>query len=507
MKNDFFNESKDRQSISIRLEQLEKGKVGFYSVGLYPASLAYNCAMQAKGQNLLLAPRKGRDLLGAFDSQSLVDMNPEYINIMKDMSLNQNEGINMVNTLADLIKKCELVILSSNSNYVENDLKEACQIRKDLHRENVVLACLVGSFCHDKLEDKSYVLCQKEHNLAFFSGFHRHGSLRNPSDSFTANFCHPDAITALFGSRLLDKISPNIQVSPGVHNVEAQYIKATKNISSIFAGFAHTFHKDNPGILPTLLTLLLDQCLNQAATVSMSRLDRKELYASKPFSITELGYGVQRIEAALLNKGNMQEVRDHTFSQLIAIVADVKGSMMQPQIGKPTRNFQVGSILANQMNTLKRCPQSLSELISWCESFGLKRGGLEGITSLKYWPDILRMYSIPLQDSSMINLLYVSIFGSLEAKQIAYKVLSNSRHLTTFCKESVKPKDSGKFSLLLSNFKTNENLGIISDLILGKPNIDFEKIKISPDIQELNSDKDHQYPYSIINLIEEIFSY
>ena len=78
-------------------------------------------------------------------------------------------------------------------------------------------------------------------------------------------------------SILLDRLSPNIQVSSGVHNVEGQYIKASKNISSIFAGFAHTFHKDNPGLLPTLLTLLLNQCLDQAATVSIKK-DKSMIY-------------------------------------------------------------------------------------------------------------------------------------------------------------------------------------------------------------------------------------
>ena len=506
MKNNFFFEAKDRESISLRLAELDKAKVGFYSVGLYPASLAYNCAMHSIEEVLMLAPREGRDLLGAFDAAALVDMNPDYIHKIKEMSINKKEGKNSVNTLHDLIEKCELVILSSNSNHVKNDLNEACIIRKQLHRENVVLACLVGSFCYDKITNKSYVLCQQEHNLAFFSGFHRHDSLRNPSDSFTANFCHPDAITALFGARLLDKISPNIQVSPGVHNVEAQYIKATKNISSIFAGFAHVFHKDNPGILPTLLTLLLDQCLNQAATVSMSRLDRKKLYYGQPFPITELGYGVQRIEAALLSKGDLQEVRDHTFSQLTAIVADVKGSMMQPQRGKPTRNFQVGSIMAKQMKELNRCPRDLHELISWCESSGLKRGGLEGITSLQYWPNILSMYSIPLQDSSMINLLYISIYGNTNAKNKAYSVLTNSRHLTCFCKESVKPKGSGNFTRLISNLQRNDNLDVIADTILNRSCEEYEKITtLSSDYNNLPNELD-QSPLDIIKLIEEHLS-
>ncbi len=94
-----------------------------------------------------------------------------------------------------------------------------------------MLACVAGSFSHDplsndRLSNGSSVLCEGQPNLAFFSGFHRHDALSDPVDSFTANFCHPNAITALHGARLLDRISSNIQVSPGVHNVEAQYIKA-----------------------------------------------------------------------------------------------------------------------------------------------------------------------------------------------------------------------------------------------------------------------------------------
>ncbi|ABX08679.1 hypothetical protein [Prochlorococcus marinus] len=453
MKNSFFLKSTDEKSIALRVKQLEIGNVGFYSVGLYPASLAYNCAMLSEESRLLLAPREGRELLGAFSSESLQDMEDIYIRRMKNMATHLVDGSLCVNTLSYLLLNCELVVLSANSNYIEDDLKEACRLRDELNREEVVIACLVGSFCHDELTSRSYLLCQEQPNLAFFSGFHRHGALRNPCDSFTANFCHPEAITALFGSRLLDKLSPNIQVTPGIHNIEGQYIKAAKNISSIFAGFAHTYHKDNPGLLPTLLTLLLDQCLDQAAKVSMKRIDRKALYEQQLFPITELGYGVQLIEAAILRDGGMATVRDHTFSQLTAMVADVKGSMMQPQTGKPTRNFQVGQILATKMLALNRCPSGLEELIDWCQSLGLRRGGLEGITSLQYWPMILESYSIQLEDASMINLLYISIFGTNEARKIAYEVLSNSRELTTYCKESVKPIEGEKFTKLLDRLR------------------------------------------------------
>ena len=55
--NSFFSPSLDRDAIHRRILELEKGKVGLYSVGLYPASLAYNCAMQKTSEgHLLLAP-------------------------------------------------------------------------------------------------------------------------------------------------------------------------------------------------------------------------------------------------------------------------------------------------------------------------------------------------------------------------------------------------------------------------------------------------------------------
>ena len=286
--NSFFNDSFSGEIIEKRINDVLKGKVGFYSVGLYPASLAYNCAMQGEGQNILLAPRSSRELFGAFSESDLFEMDSNIKNKIESMAILNDEKLTRYNTLEDLIIKCELVVLSSNSKHIINDVKLAFKLRKELNRENVLLACLVGSFCHDKNLNESFVLCEKLNNLAFFSGFHRHGALRNPLDSFTANFCHPDAMNAILGAKLLDQISPNIQVSAGVHNVEGQYIKAAKNISSIFAGFGHTFHKNNPGLLPTLLTLLLDQCLDQAAYVSMFRSDRDGLYEKQPFLLLSL---------------------------------------------------------------------------------------------------------------------------------------------------------------------------------------------------------------------------
>ncbi|CAI8170241.1 MAG: hypothetical protein AB8A46_02405 [Prochlorococcus sp.] len=466
MNNSFFNQSLDGESIAERIRCLETGKVGFYSVGLYPASLAYNCAMQTNGASLLLAPRPDRELLGAFPDESVRGMDKEHVQTLIQMGTHRDGDQLVNNSLADLIKRCELVVLSANSNHVEEDLQEACRLREELNREEVVLACLAGSFCHDHIANESYVLCEKQPNLGFFSGFHRHGALRNPVDSFTANFCHPNALTAMLGARMLDRLSPNIQVSSGVHNVEGQYIKAAKNMSSIFAGFGYTYHEENPGVLPTLLTLLLDQCLDQAATVSMCRRDRQRLYNRQAIALTELGYGVQRIEAALVRDGDMQKVRDHTFAQLTAMVADVRGSMMLPVSGKPTRNFQAGQVLAHRMRHEQRCPSQIEEFEHWCDSAGLKKGGLEGLKALRYWPQIVRNYSIPVHDASMVNLLYMSIYGNPTTKDIAFSVMTESRQLTNYCQESVRPTHSRRYAEALQNIEVPEAMELLVNAVI-----------------------------------------
>ena len=499
MLNNFFKHKISPKEAANRLHEIEVGKVGFYSIGLYPASLAYNCAMQQKGDNLLLAVRPGRNLFGAFDNNNLDGMDPNHVETIKSMGthLEGNKIVN--NNLSDLLLRCELVILSSNSNHIENDLAEALKLRETLNRQQVLLAVLAGSFCHDDLSNESYVLCEKEPLLGFFSGFHRHGALRNPLDSFTGNFCHPDAFTAMLAARMLDKLSPNIQVSAGVHNIEAQYIKAAKNMSSIFAGFGYTFHKDNEGLLPTLLTLLLNQCLDQAASVSMCRKDRKNLYENQNISLTELGYGVPKIEAALLKDTEAHDFRDHTFAQLTAIVADVKGSMMEPSHGIPTRNFQAGQILAIKMREIKRCPENINELLGWCSESDIRTGSLEGLKSLKFWPQILEAYSIPLNDSSMVNLLYMCIYGPKSIKSKVYDVMTQSRELTNYCQESVRPSHSRFLAEALNHIDRPEYFELLVDTVLR-----INKSNNNSNFNRLDNTKNNLSPYlQVMNFIEE----
>ena len=95
MRNNFFEESLDKASIKKRIAQLSQAKVGYYSVGLYPASLAYNSAMQKSEKSLLLATRPGRELLGAFSETEIKGMDPRHVTKMYRMAQHK-EGNDLV---------------------------------------------------------------------------------------------------------------------------------------------------------------------------------------------------------------------------------------------------------------------------------------------------------------------------------------------------------------------------------------------------------------------------
>ena len=457
MENKFFYGTIDKFSFDSFLQNTNKSKVGFYSVGLYPASLAYNCAMHSKELNILLAPRPGRELFGAFSEDVLSNMEPKIIEKIVKMAYPVDKGSqDKYNTLESLILNCDIVILASNSNHIQDDIELAIKLKEDLGRENIVLTCLVGSFCMDKSNNKPFILCEKYPDLAFFTGFHRHGALRNRKDSFSANFCHPDSLTSFLGTQILNNLSPKIRVSAGVHNIECQYIKAIKNISSIFAGFVNKYHSDKPGMLPTINTVLLSQCFDQAA--SISTFIRSKINLSDQFiSLKELGYGVDSIKALEINKDKNQEKGDFTFSQLNAVTADVLGSMSLPVEGKPTRNFQAGQVLSEMILKLKRCPNDIDEFINWCERFYLSKGDLEGLKSLKFWPYIYEKYFLVNHNCSMINLIYICFYANYEEKKYIYEVLTDEEEIINYCQESVKPSISNEICKNSSeDFKNND---------------------------------------------------
>ncbi len=462
MENKFFNGKIDKFSFDSFLQNTKKSKVGFYSVGLYPASLAYNCAMHSNEMNILLAPRPGRELFGAFSEDVLSNMEPKIIEKIVKMASPVDQGSqDKYNTLESLVLNCDIVILASNSNHIQDDIQLAIKLKEDLGRENIVLTCLVGSFCMDKSNNKPFILCEKYPDLAFFTGFHRHGALRNRKDSFSANFCHPDSLTSYLGTQILNNLSPKIRVSAGVHNIECQYIKAIKNVSSIFAGFVTKYHSDKPGMLPTINTVLLSQCFDQAASIS-TFVRSKSNISDQFISLKELGYGVDSIKALEINKDKNQEKGDFTFSQLNAVTADVLGSMSLPVEGKPTRNFQAGQVLSEMILKLKRCPNDIDEFINWCEKFYLSKGDLEGLKSLKFWPYIYEKYFLVNHNCSMINLIYICFYANYEEKKYIYEVLTDEEEIINYCQESVKPFISNEICKNSSEDFNNDDVNILT---------------------------------------------
>ena len=106
MNNSFIKNLNDEKCFYSLIEDLVNCKVGFYSVGLYPASLAYNCAMHGESNNILLAPREGRDLLGAFSKDVLSNMENEIIEKIDRMGHYIFEGRRKSYNLKELLLKC-----------------------------------------------------------------------------------------------------------------------------------------------------------------------------------------------------------------------------------------------------------------------------------------------------------------------------------------------------------------------------------------------------------------
>ncbi len=177
--------------------------------------------------------------------------------------------------------------------------------------------------------------------------------------------------------------------------------------------------------------------------------------------------------------------------------------MMQPVSGNPTRNFQAGEVLAEKMIEYKRCPDGVEEFIKWCEKAGLKRGALEGINSLTYWPYIIKKYLIPLNDSSMINLLYMCIMGPSDVKEDIYEVMTNSRDLTNYCQESVKSLQSKKISDSLNYFHMESAIDFITKSLTDQDRLFVESNEIKLDYP-IESENKPAYN-KVIDHIEKYF--
>ena len=92
----------------------------------------------------MLAARPGRDLLGAFSKEAIANMDAGHVATVRSTGTHVSSTEQRPNTLRDLILECELVVLSANSNHIEEDLFEACRLREELGREQGCSGLFVG---------------------------------------------------------------------------------------------------------------------------------------------------------------------------------------------------------------------------------------------------------------------------------------------------------------------------------------------------------------------------
>jgi len=118
------------------------------------------------------------------------------------------------------------------------------------------------------------------------------------------------------------------------------------------------------------------------------------------------------------------------------------------------------------MRKLGRCPNGIDELEQWCEDAGIAKGGLEGLRSLRYWPQIVRQYGIALHDASLINLLYMAVFGRQASKESAFEVMTQSRELSNYCQESVRPTHSRRYAEALQNLDNPAAMDLVVSAVV-----------------------------------------
>ena len=66
----------------------------------------------------------------------------------------------------------------------------------------------------------------------------------------------------------------------------------------------------------------------------------------------------------------------------------------------------------------------------------------------------------------MVNLLYMAIYGNTATKQIAFTVLTDSRELSAYCQESVRPTHSRHFAEALQNLQQPEAMDLIVQAVI-----------------------------------------
>jgi len=78
----------------------------------------------------------------------------------------------------------------------------------------------------------------------------------------------------------------------------------------------------------------------------------------------------------------------------------------------------------------------------------------------------VRKYAIPVHDASMVNLLYMAIYGKPSTKEVAFSVMTDSRELSAYCQESVRPTHSRRYAEALQNLQQPEAMDLIVNAVI-----------------------------------------
>ena len=66
----------------------------------------------------------------------------------------------------------------------------------------------------------------------------------------------------------------------------------------------------------------------------------------------------------------------------------------------------------------------------------------------------------------MVNLLYMAIYGRPAVKETAFQVMTESRELSNYCQESVRPIHSRRYAEALQNLEVPEALDLVVNAVI-----------------------------------------
>ena len=66
----------------------------------------------------------------------------------------------------------------------------------------------------------------------------------------------------------------------------------------------------------------------------------------------------------------------------------------------------------------------------------------------------------------MVNLLYMAIYGRAGVKETAYRVMTESRELSSYCQESVRPSHSRRYAEALQNLDVPKALELVVNAVI-----------------------------------------